>query len=101
MTLTRDAMLRAGILMPQLPTKAEREHREAREAKLATRGKPHDLTADEVAAAERLGVPLARYADLKTVRNLDDYQAVRRRASVWAQAEREAELEQARRALRG
>lgn len=47
MTTDRDALTRAGILPGRELVGGEREYLEARVAKLAARGKPHGLTAEE------------------------------------------------------
>ena len=69
----RESLERAGVLLPREPGDAERAHEEARQAKLAERGKPHGLSADEVEWADRTRTPLERYAAMKTVRSPEDY----------------------------
>jgi hypothetical protein len=52
-------------------------------------------------ARERTGTPLHRYANTKSVTNLNEWDAAQRRAEMREQAAQDVEIEEARHALRG
>ena len=96
---TADQLRAAGLMGEPDETDGARAFREQQETELATRGKPHGLTADEVAAADATGMPLQRYAALKGVNTLYGYQDVERNANIRQEAQRQADIEAARRQL--
>ena len=91
MTVERQAMEAAGMLVP-VESEQVRIYREQAEQKRTLRGKPHGLTGEEVEAADRPGMSLARYAAMKGVRSLDDYADAQRQEAIQSEAKHQSEL---------
>ena len=92
-----------GALVPQDEHPALSELHEQQAEKRRKRGEPHGLTAEEVEGADQGGMDLPRYAALKDVANITEFEAAQERlrlnAEARADAERQAAVEQAKRRI--
>jgi hypothetical protein len=94
----RDVGLGALVPEDEHPALAELHTQRAEERR--QRGEPHGLTTGEVEGADRAGMDLSRYAALKDVSNITEFEAAQERlrldAEARAEAERQAAVERAK-----
>lgn len=74
-----DALRRAGLSIPEEDHPLLAEHKAAQVEERRRRGEPHGLTAEEVEAADGHEMSLPRYAAMKGVANIRDFDAATKR----------------------
>lgn len=67
---------------------------------LDARGREYGLSASEVAAADKGGMPLGSYSRMRSVQTIKDFERAREAERLEAEGRRAAELERAKEAAR-